>query len=102
MGHVTHQPTSITGYGRVTLKTGETYVGRASYDGRAVTGSMSLRVIVNGVVEYRPPKRRLIPLHAVRELWWDDDASATYPASCGPASAARSSRRRQARRHDVR
>jgi hypothetical protein len=63
----------MSGHAVVRTKAGNTYVGWAVYDGRSVTVDGSLRVIVNGVVEYRPPKRRLIPLHALRELWWDDD-----------------------------
>jgi hypothetical protein len=74
MGHVTRQPAAITaGHAVVRLRDGKTYVGRASYDGLAVTGSMSLRVIVNGVVEYRPPRLRTVALHAIREIWWDDE-----------------------------
>jgi hypothetical protein len=66
-------PVPITGHARVVLKAGATYMGVATYDGRAVTGSMSLRVIANGVVEYRPPKLRTWPLHVIQDIWWDDD-----------------------------
>jgi hypothetical protein len=72
MSRAATYPASTTGYARVALRTGRVYVGRASYDGRAVTGSMSLRVIVNGVVEYRPPRRRTIPLHTIRDIFWDE------------------------------
>jgi hypothetical protein len=72
MGRRTLQP-AVTGHAVVRHKNGESYVGRVSYDGRAVTGSMSLRVIANGVVEYRPPKQRTFPLHRVEEILWDDD-----------------------------
>jgi hypothetical protein len=74
MGHATHQPPAITArHAVVRLRDGRTIVGTAVYDGRAVTGSMSLRVIVNGVVEYRPPRLRTLALHTIREIWWDDE-----------------------------
>jgi hypothetical protein len=74
MSRATSHPASITGHAVVRLKNGSTYVGRVSYDGRAVTGSMSLRVIVNGVVEYRPPRLRTLSQYLLREIAWDDDA----------------------------
>jgi hypothetical protein len=67
-------PDLLAGHAVVRLKTGESFVGEMVYDGRAVSGSMSLRVIVNGVVEYRPPKQRTVPTHVIREVVWDDDA----------------------------
>jgi hypothetical protein len=66
-------PAPITGHAVVRLKNGTTYIGRVRYDGRAVTGSMSFRIIVNGIVEHRPPKRRTLPLHIIRDIIWDDD-----------------------------
>jgi hypothetical protein len=69
----TSHPAPITGHARVVVKTGATYVGLATYDGRALTGSMSLRLISNGVVEYRAPKKRTWPLHTIQDIWWDDD-----------------------------
>jgi hypothetical protein len=71
---------SLTGHAVVRTKDGLTYVGRVSYDGRAVSGSMSLRVIVNGVVEYRPPRIRTLPVHGLRKIVWDDDARYTNAA----------------------
>ena len=50
------------------------------------------------IAESLPPWKPLL-----RVTYAHTDASAlAYAPSCGPASAARSSRRRQARRHDVR
>jgi hypothetical protein len=66
-------PASISGYAVVRLKNGYSYVGWTVYDGRAVTIDGSLRMIVNGVVEYRPRPRRTVPLHLVREVLWDED-----------------------------
>jgi hypothetical protein len=71
MSRATSHPASITGYAVVRLKNGNSYVGLATYDGRAITINGSLRVIVNGVVEHRPRPRRTVPLHLVREIVWD-------------------------------
>lgn len=75
MSRQTTQP--LTGHAVVHTKDGLVYVGRVSYDGRAVSGSMSLRVIVNGVVEYRQPRIRTFPVHGLRKVIWDDDARYT-------------------------
>jgi hypothetical protein len=64
-------PPRITGHAVVRLKNGTTYVGRVTYDGRAVSGSMSLRVIANGVVEHRPPRLRTLSAHLLWEIAWD-------------------------------
>jgi hypothetical protein len=71
-------PSRITGHAVVRLKTGQTYVGHAIYDGRSVTIDGSLRVVRmvdgdSGVFTYRPRKRRTVPMHLVREVIWDDD-----------------------------
>lgn len=71
MSRQTTQP--LTGHAVVHMKNGSTYVGEVRYDGRAVSGSMSLRVIMNGVVEYRPPRRRVLNFYLVRDIVWDDD-----------------------------
>lgn len=81
MSRATRYPAPITGHAVVRLKDGNSYVGHATYDGRAVTIDGSLRVIVNGVVEYRPRPRRTVPLHLVREVLWDEDASQAAAAS---------------------
>jgi len=72
MSRTASYPASTTGYGVVRLKNGNTYVGWTVYDGRAVTVDGRLRVIVNGVVEYRPRPRRTVPLHLIREVLWDE------------------------------
>jgi hypothetical protein len=41
---------------------------------------MSLRIIVNEVVEYRQPQMRTLPLPLLREVIWDDDARYTNAA----------------------
>jgi hypothetical protein len=76
MSHATTPP-RITGHAVVRLKNGTVYVGHAVYDGRAITIDGSLRVIElvgdASVYTYRPPKRRTVPLHVVRDIVWDDD-----------------------------
>lgn len=74
MSRATSYPASITGHAVVRLKDGNSYVGWGSYDGRAITLDGSLRVIVNGVVEYRAAKRWTWPLQLVHHVVWDDDA----------------------------
>jgi len=86
MSLATRYRAPITGHAVVRLKAGHTYVGYAVYDGRSVTIDGCLRVIVNGVVEYRPRPRRTVPLHLVRDVLWDDDASTrdgSLAAPCG-------------------
>jgi hypothetical protein len=77
MGHVTHQPAAITGHAVVRTFDGKTLVGKAIYDGRTVSGSMSLRVseTIGGttIFSFRPPRRRTLALSVVKEIWWDDE-----------------------------
>jgi hypothetical protein len=73
---------ALAGHAVVHRKDGSVIVGLATYDGRAITVDGSQRRIVNGVVEYGAPKRRTIPLHAVRVVLWDD-ASVTYSHAAG-------------------
>jgi hypothetical protein len=74
----TQQP--LVGHAVIKHKDGSTYVGHVVYDGRAFTGEMSLRVVIGGVFTYRAVKRRTLPLHVVREVFWDEDASYTNAA----------------------
>jgi hypothetical protein len=76
MSYTMSHQASIAGHAIVRLKNGTVYVGEATYDGRTITIDGRLRVIemVDGasVFTYRPPRRRTIPLHIVREITWDD------------------------------
>ena len=80
MSRLTSRPASITGHAVVRLKNGTVYVGHAVYDGQAVTINGSLRVVSmvgdTSVFTYRPPRRRTVPLHLIREIVWDDDVAA--------------------------
>lgn len=64
--------TSVSGYALVRLKTGRTYVGWTVYDGRSVTITGCLRLIVNGVVEYRRRGTIQFPWLRVHEILWDE------------------------------
>jgi hypothetical protein len=60
------------------LKNGSVIVGHAVYDGRAISIDGSLRTISmvdgeSGIVTYRPRRKRTIPLHAIRVVYWDDE-----------------------------
>ncbi len=67
---------AVVGRALVTLRNGTVYRGEAVYDGRTVTIDGRLRVasIIDGeqVYTYRPPRRRTLPIHLLREIVWID------------------------------
>jgi hypothetical protein len=82
MSRTASQPTPITGHAVVRLKNGNTYLGHVVYDGHAVTGSLSLRVIqASGVVDYRPARLRTVMRPLVAEIIWDKSWPG-HPCSC--------------------
>ena len=74
MGHATQPPAITARHAAVRLRDGNTYVGKAIYEGRCVSIDGSLRVIeMDGVVSYRRRRKRTINLALVREILWDDE-----------------------------
>jgi hypothetical protein len=69
----------ITGHAVVHLRNGNTYVGRAVYDGYTLTGSMSLRVAETigdtTVFSLRPPRRRTVMRPFICGIVWDDNVA---------------------------
>jgi hypothetical protein len=70
-------PQALAGQARVKLKTGETYVGHVTYDGKLVTiaGRLEHVSLVDGesVVSYREAPRFTVSYWQLEKIVWEDD-----------------------------
>ncbi len=72
---------ALSGQATVTLRNGTVFCGRTVYDrhGRVVTiedGRLRVSCLIDGELAhtYRPPRRRTLPAHLIREIQWRADA----------------------------